>query len=181
MTVTIAPATIRDVSFIASNLRPADRRELLCQMPPGIDAATIAALCVHPGSSFVAYDDGHPAMAFGLAPLTLAGNVLSAWAFGTRRAARTIAEIGRFLADWDWDGVTLVTAWSLASHTVAHRWMQALGARLECSAPWGRDGEMFHLFAWRADSLPAMRETANVLHAASASARNAGGAGAPGA
>ena len=152
--IEIGPANIRDVSFILANLRPGDRREILCQVPPGSDLAALAFTCVLPGHSFVAYDKSNPAMAFGFQPITHAGNVLSAWAFGTWRAPRTLRPIARFvrselLPGWLEFGVTRIEARSIAGHHEAHAWLSSVGADYEAAIPaFGRDGEEFRMFAW---------------------------------
>lgn len=155
MAVDLTLATIRDVSFILSNLRPGDHEEITCQIPEGARPADYAAQCVCFGQSWVARWNGVPAMAFGVSRMTAAGNVLSGWAFGTRRAPGCLREVVRFCRDimmpeWVSEGVTRIEARSLGSHTVAHRWMAAIGADYEADVPaWGRSGERFKLYAWR--------------------------------
>lgn len=159
--VAIGPATIRDVSYLLGNLRPADREELFCQFPDDAPLDAVAATCVRPAEAFVAYLRGAPVMAFGFTPQTLAGNVISAWAFGTAKATRVIPAITRFVRDelapfWIEAGVTRMEARSILGHSTAHRWMEATGAVRECDLPlWGKGGETFVLFAWRASDFGA--------------------------
>lgn len=163
MTVEIGPANLRDASYILGNLRRADREELTRQMPEDADPVIFAGLCLQPGASFIAYDDGFPALIFGFSPGTLAGNVLNAWAFGTRRAARCFRPVAAFvLADLapSWTADTLIFAWSIAGHTSAHRWLTGLGATVHASLPWGREGAIYHLFAWTPASLGKVKEFA---------------------
>lgn len=153
--VTIELATVRDVSFILANLRSGDHDEIVCQLPEGAKPVDFTAQCVCFGQSWVAKWGGVPAMTFGVSSMTAAGNVLSGWAFGTRRAPGCIREVVRFCRDvlmpmWISDGVTRIEARSLGAHSVAHRWMQAIGAVHEGSVPdWGRSGETFELYVWR--------------------------------
>lgn len=153
--VTIGAATLRDVSYILGNLNKADHAEIWCQAPDGATPAEMAAGIVVFGSAFVAYVDGAPAAAFGFSPMTPAGNVLSAWAFGTKRSARAMKAIVEFAASelmpaWLDAGVTRLEARSLASHRKAHRWMEETGAVREADIPeFGRSGEAFVLYVWR--------------------------------
>lgn len=155
MRITIGAANIRDVSYILSNLSPADAEEIWCQAAPEMGPAELAAGCVMFGHSFVAYLDGVPAMAFGTTPMTAAGNVLSGWAFGTKRSRVCMRAVMRFcrrslMPDWLRAGVTRIEARSIATHTVAHRWLEATGAVKEADIPeYGRNGEGFVLYVWR--------------------------------
>jgi len=154
MAVRIGLATIRDVSYILAHLRPGDLDEIMCQLPDGVAPVDLAAAHVNFGRSWVAYHNDIPAMAFGVQPMTLAGNAYNAWAFGTRRAKGVLREVVRFGCDvivpaWIGDGVSRIEARSLGTHSIAHRWMVALGAEHACDLPlWGRDGEAFKLFVW---------------------------------
>lgn len=153
--VRIGPATIRDVSYILANLDPADAEEIGCQVPEGAMPGELAAGCVRFGSSFVAYLNGVPAMAFGSSPLTAVGNVRSAWAFGTRRSRVCMRSVMRFCRDefvpsFLSFGVTRVEARSISTHAVAHRWLEAVGAEREATiAAYGKNGEDFVLYVWR--------------------------------
>jgi hypothetical protein len=150
---------VRDVSYIAGKLRPTDRLEVLCQLPADIDTRDIGFICTRPGSSFVAYFEGRPAMVFGFDAVTLAGNALNAWAFGTRDSSYIMADLTRWvvetlLPDWLHHGVTRIEARSIASHRAAHRWLKTIGAVEEGPLTGlGRNGENFILFAWHFNRL----------------------------
>lgn len=151
MTVEIIPATLRDLTYIAANMRPEDWREIECQFPEGITSFEIAALAGQFGEAWVATSSSQPVAAFGAAPLTY--NVLSVWAWGTKGMRRAIPAIGRFLRDerapdWIASGVTRLEARSIAGHHSAHRWMTSLGATSQPCPEWGRRGEDFILFSW---------------------------------
>lgn len=155
----IGPANIRDVSFIAGNLRDNDKTEVLCQLPEGITAQQIGYICTRPGTSFIAYLDSKPVMVFGFDPVTLAGNVLNAWAFGTKDSHKVIHQLtlwlkDNLLRDWINQGVTRIEARSFVEHVDAHKWLKSTGAVEEGTLiDFGRNGEQFIQFAWHRSRL----------------------------
>tara|TARA_R110001599_G_scaffold309065_1_gene515986 strand:- start:169 stop:762 length:594 start_codon:yes stop_codon:yes gene_type:complete len=160
----VGPANVRDVSYIAGNLRACDRQEIFCQLPAGSSASDIGFICTRPGTSFIAYLDGKPVMVFGFDPITLAGNALNAWAFGTRDSRHVVRHVtgwvkDNLLREWLCNGITRIEARSLAQHRSAHRWLKAIGAVEEGPiGGLGRDGENFILFAWHRSRLkPTLR------------------------
>jgi hypothetical protein len=150
----VGPANVRDVSYIAGNLRDNDKIEVLCQLPEGVTQQQIGFICTRPGSSFIAYLDGAPVMVFGFDPMTLAGNVLNAWAFGTAHSNQAIHHLtiwikDNLLHDWIRQGVTRIEARSIIDHVDAHRWLKSTGAIEEgVLLDLGRNGERFIQFAW---------------------------------
>lgn len=172
MKVSIQLATVRDASFIVANMREPDRRELLPLMPPDITATEMvdAGFGTGGGEAFVALYGDEPAAVFGFTPATPAGNVLSAWAFGTRRMWRVIPAITRFVAvdllpHWERDGVTRMECRALASNLLAMRWFEATGAHEECLVPgYGRANETYVQFAWTMTSWRIVRDRLRLLH-----------------
>ena len=150
---------MRDVSYIAGKLRPADQREVFCQLPADASTWDIGYICTRPGASFVAYWKGRPVMVLGFDAITLAGNALNAWAFGTRDSSYIMGDLTRWvvdtlLPDWLRNGVTRIEARSIVSHSTAHRWLKTIGAVEEGPLTGlGRDGEDFILFAWHRNRL----------------------------
>ena len=166
MTVEIGPANVRDLTFILGNLRKSDAEEIRAQMPDDMPFEALTAMCVQPGFSWVAYHNrmpgdgvpgnGVPVMAFGFMPLTMAGNVLQAWAFGTRRAAVALRPIARFamrelVPEWRAAGVTRIEARSIVGHVSAHKWLRSLGCAADPLPGFGRGGQPFVLFSWLLD------------------------------
>ena len=155
--VQIVEATQRDLTFVAASLRPEDHRELSCQMPDDMPVEIGAVISAWSGEAWVAKLDGQPVAAFGAAPMSLPANVLSLWAWGTKRLARAAPAITRFVRDemapkWVERGVTRVEARSIEGHHQAHRWLTGAGAfSIECLC-WGKGGEAFRLFWWTKDS-----------------------------
>lgn len=152
--VRIEPANLRDCTYIGANLRDEDRREIMCQLPAGITGAVMAASVlagVPEDWTWVASVDGQPAAVFGFQPYTVP--VWLAWAWGTRHLPRAMPAITR----WCWSqeqrlldaGVMRLEARSIEGHHQAHRWLEALGCKRVCDLPdHGRNGELFHLYAW---------------------------------
>lgn len=155
----VGPSNVRDVSYIAGNLRDTDKIEVLCQLPENITQQQIGYICTRPGSSFIAYLDGKPVMVFGFDPMTLAGNVLNAWAFGTAHSNKVIHQLtiwikDNLLRDWIEQGVTRIEARSFIDHVDAHRWLKSTGAIEEGHLrDLGRNGEKFIQFAWHRSRL----------------------------
>ena len=154
----IRTATLRDVSFIAANLRTSDREEIDCQVAPGTRPSEIAAFCLQGSQSWTVFRHGLPVGAFGFAPIS--DGVLNGWAFGRPGFGRCTPAITRFvfrdvLPAWFDHGIRRVEVRTIDSHASAHRWLEAAGATRCCTLEdWGRNGERFYLYAWTARTLP---------------------------
>lgn len=165
--VEIAPACDRDLTFIASNLRPEDADEVFCQLPDGATWFHLAYVASQT-ASWVARVDGQPVCAFGFQPRSV--TTLEAWAWGTRGMWRAIPAITRFVATdlllgWLEDGVRRLEARSISTHVSAHRWMEATGAVREAVLPdAGKNGETFIQFVWTRAALPKVRKFVRSRH-----------------
>lgn len=154
MTVRIIGGTIRDLSYIAANLRPADQAEIDCQF----DEWTPAMLALHAmqGRAYVVELDGNPEAAFGAAPLR--SGLWIAWSWGTKRMKRCVPRITQFFyavlgPDVAAQGAWRVEARALASNELALRWLHRLGATERCLLPcYGKNGEDFILWDWTRES-----------------------------
>lgn len=150
MTVRIIGGNLRDLSYIAANLRPEDHAEVDCQFSEWSPA--MLALQAMQGFAYVAEIDGNPEAAFG------AGEVRSglwiAWSWGTKRMRRCVPRITEFFyavlgPDVAAKGAWRVEARALASNELALRWLNRLGATERCTLPgYGKNGEDFILFDW---------------------------------
>ena len=155
--IQIREANLRDVSFIAAQLRACDREEIACQVAPGTRPAQLAAFCLAGSQGYTVFRDGLPSGAFGFAPIS--DGVLNGWAFGRPGFGRCVPAITRFVfrelvPTWLRDGIRRVEVRSIESHHRAHRWLEAAGAARCCALDeWGRGGERFYLYAWTARSL----------------------------
>ena len=150
--ITIEPANLRDASFVTANMRPADAREIFCQLPDDYRTDTLAMWSMQAGDAYVAYLKGQPVGFFGTAPMTVC--CFSVWAMGTRRFERAAPAVGRFILDKlvparIEQGFTNAEARSMVGNDKAWRWIKNLGG-LPASAPflYGKGGERFILFRW---------------------------------
>lgn len=154
MTVTIQPACVRDVTWIASNMREDDRREIGCMLPEGtaLSHAAVAMLYGSGEHAFVAYLKGEPVAAVGVSRLS--PWLGSAWAFGTDRTRRVIPALTRWVVT-EWkprmiaDGFTRVEVRTIIDHDLSHRWLESLGFEREglCRG-YGRNSEDFVQYAY---------------------------------
>ena len=148
----IIPATIRDASYVAANMRHLDWQEIACQCPDDTIPRDVAIWCINSREAYTALVRGQPVACFGISNSTPAGNVVSIWAWGTRSMWRAVPEITRWIEAavprWIAEGVTRVEARSIVGHDAAHRWMRGLGANSEPCMSWGKNGESFVLFYW---------------------------------
>ncbi|WP_133676270.1 hypothetical protein [Aquamicrobium defluvii] len=156
----IRPGVLRDICFVASNLRDEDKREVFAsaRLQSGTEAGAISFLS-SPGWCWTAWLDGQPVAAFGvgLGNPVHQPHIRHAWAFGTSRFKRAAPAITRFCVE-NWpkrliaEGVTRVEIRSIADHDIAHRWLSGLRAHRECEMPnYGAGGETFTLWSWRAE------------------------------
>lgn len=150
MTIRITPATLRDLSYIAANLRPEDRAEIDCQFDEWSPA--LLALTALQGFAYVAELDGNPEAGFGAAEQR--GGLWIAWSWGTRRMRRCVPGITDFFHAVLGPQVAARGAWrvearALAANELALRWLARLGATQRCLLPgYGRNGEDFLLYDW---------------------------------
>jgi len=164
MTVAIKPAVFRDASYVTANLRPEDKLEAFCQLPPDATSMNLAWWLVMTPEhrAFVAYIDDEPVALFGTSPMT--PYCYSLFALGTDRMHRAVPEISRFLMTVHIErriaeGALTMEARSHIEHVAAHRWMLAMGAEQHGpSFPWGGNGEHFLLFRWTVAGYRAIRE-----------------------
>lgn len=159
MTVRIIGANLRDLSYIASNLRPDDKAEIDCQLDEWTPAGL--ALAAMQGFAYVAVLDGNPEAAFGAAENR--SGLWTAWSWGSKRMWRCVPRITKFFYEVLGPDVAARGAWrvearALAANDMALRWLRRLGAHERCHLPgYGKNGEDFILFDWT-------RETWNNVH-----------------
>lgn len=154
MTARIIGGNLRDLSYIAANLRPEDFAEVDCQFNEWAPAQV--ALAAMQGFAYVVELDGNPEAAFG------AGEVRSglwiAWSWGTRRMRRCVPLITKFFYEVLGPAVAERGAWrvearAMAGNDMAVRWLKRLGATERCPLPgYGKHGEDFILFDWTRES-----------------------------
>lgn len=158
MKARIVGGNLRDLTYILSRLREADRVELDCQFNTWTPAEV--ALIAMQGHAYVAELDGNPEAAFGACE-TRQG-LWVAWSWGSNRMARCVPAMTRFFHAVLGPDVAAAGAWRvearpLAGNELATRWLQRLGATYRCDLPgYGKNGENFELWDWT-------RETWNVF------------------
>lgn len=157
MRVEIKDGTLRDICFIAANLRSADREEIYATaaFTSGTDVGAGTFLGSDPDLRWTAWLDGRPVGAFGFsAHNPYQPNLRSGWAFGTDKFKRVAPAITRFskvevpkrLIP---QGVTRVEIRSLDGHDLAHKWLSGINAHHEgIMKNYGINGETFHLWSW---------------------------------
>lgn len=151
MTVSVHRATLNDLSYIASGLRPDDRREVDCQFEAW-DAIGLAVIALR-GLAYTVHVDGNPEAAFGANPTPNPG-LWIAWSFGTRRMWKCAPVITQHVREVLIPMVMENGAWRaearcLDDNKSAQRWLVRLGARRQgLLKNYGKNGEDFALYEW---------------------------------
>lgn len=151
MSVHIVAATLRDLSYVASRLRPEDEREAACQFEQ-FSPALLATVSLK-DHAYVVEVDGNPEAAFGACSTAHRG-LWVAWSWGSVRMWRAVPLITQFvravmIPDIIAQGCWRCEARAMAENTGAHRWLKRMGATERADLPgWGKNGEEFTLFDW---------------------------------
>jgi len=146
--------TLRDLSYIAANLRPDDKAEIDCQCEAWKPAQL--ALAALQGMAYVVTLDGNPEAAFGATEQRT--GLWIAWSWGGNRMHRCVPAITRFFYEVLGPDVAAQGAWrvearAMAGNDLAVRWLTRLGAQQRCELPgYGKNGEPFLLFDWTRES-----------------------------
>lgn len=150
MRAIIQPANMRDLSYIASHMRPEDRAEVECQLDEW-NAAHVAALSLR-DFAYVVDLAGNPEAAFGCGQLR--SGYWVAWSWGTNRLTKCLPAMVSYItatlqpAVYD-AGALRVEARALASHWQARRFLERIGGKFRCELPcYGKNGETFILYDW---------------------------------
>ena len=163
--ISIKPALLRDASYVMAHLRPRDYEEAYCQIDPKTKRHELAYwLVTNAWRAYVAYVNGKPAAVFGTTPISICQQ--SVWALGTKQMPRAIPAITKlFVSEIVPAGIAAgfqgMEARTIVTHTQAHRWMEATGAKLITPEPYpyGRDGELFYTYHWTLRDYRGIRET----------------------
>jgi hypothetical protein len=146
---------VRDVSYIAANMRTEDLREISCLWKDwdtralGVCALETAVR----GMVWSVWYEGQPAAAYGFSRASAFDpDHWQAWAFGTKCFKRCVPLITRHLnslrpvIEKDCRRLQVLT---LSDHDIAHGWIEALGGAKEgVLRSYGRGNEDFCLYAW---------------------------------
>lgn len=148
----------RDILHVCENMRDADREELFCttDATTSLEYADRMAAALHHGSisGFVAYYGNSPIALLGVAHMW--PGVVSVWMFATNGFPKIAIGLTKFVKHnmipqyVSIAGVKRAQCFSQVGHTMAHAWLEVLGAKREGTAHgFGSNGEDFTLFAWR--------------------------------
>jgi hypothetical protein len=167
---------LRDLSYVATNLRPEDYAEVDCQLDNWSPEAL--ALSAMQGLAYVVEWKGNPEAAFGAAEVR--SGLWIAWSWGTRRMWRCVSLITEFYftslgPEISARGAWRVEARPLAGNDMAVRWLQRMGATERCLLPgYGKNGEDFLLFDWTRESWNDVLQNPGTAKAEAASATAVG-------
>lgn len=142
-----------DLHWVASRMRQRDRDEIFATRWDDDIDRMVKEIMGGGEFGFVAGDDnGLPIAAFGAIPVW--NGVWEVWMFATdewKRIALDVTKFGHrtFFPALESTGYHRLQCRSLSTHTVAHRWLESMGAHKESELPnYGRNGETFYLFCW---------------------------------
>lgn len=148
----ITQATWNDALHVALNMRADDLAEVMATRWSD-DPFEFAADCMRlPGSRLVVRDDAGIPVCLGGAATWLPG-VAQMWLVGTDDIGKQGVEVAHACqkvieALFESGTVHRVQAFSAATHTRAHRWMESIGMHEESRMPkYGKNGEEFIIFA----------------------------------
>jgi RimJ/RimL family protein N-acetyltransferase len=144
----IQPATVRDLTYIAANMRPVDKAEIDCQFPYWTPT-WLGAVCQGSEYKWCAIWDGEPIAALGFAHQTAV--VVQGWSWGTSRYPQAVRAMMRFVVEAEAQlregGVRRIEVRALKSHTDANRLIARMGGKAIAKLRnHGTDGETFVLY-----------------------------------
>lgn len=141
------------VYHVAMNMRERDKKEIFATQwsdEPSMFATNVSK---YGNFAFVGHaDDGEPVVCAGAVPLW--NGVWSVWMFATDRFDEVALSAHRFAKKvffpaLDAAGWHRLECRSLDEHTVAHRWLELLGAKMESeNLNYGKAGERFMVYCW---------------------------------
>lgn len=148
--ITIHPATLRDMTYIAGNMRAADRREIHAVIQESDTVIGAMLFAGSPDLAWTAWDNDGPVCAFGIAAMFKGTG--SGWAYGTRRMRTAMPTITKFLRRvvkplLIEQGFRRVEVRTAIDHDLSHAWLSMLGFRLEGIARDYGDGLDFCTYA----------------------------------
>ena len=150
MSFMIHPLNVRDLTYVAANMRDVDWYELKSQLPLGAERIN-AAQYVLPtlnGPAWSVYYKEQPIAVFGLTQTTVE-TLWVLWAFGTnkfKRAAKVISAFGlqHISHELISRGALRLEIRANIHHDEANRWLQSIGFTRECELEcFGTNGDTF--------------------------------------
>lgn len=150
MPITIRPANLRDMTFVAANMRAADWREIHAVVPATATEIGAYLYQASPDLCWIAYRDDDPVCAFGIAKLY--AGLGSGWAYMTRKGPSTMRAVTRFALrkvrpQLIRDGFRRIEVRTAIDHDLSHAWLERLGFEREGIAREYGDGLDYATYA----------------------------------
>ncbi|MGJ4857059.1 hypothetical protein ACN6KF_003043 [Labrys sp. La1] len=149
--ISIKPATLRDMTWIAVHMREQDRREIRAVIDESDTAIGAMLYGSSQGLAWCAWINDTPVCAFGVTRLF--HGLGSAWAYGSKSMVRTIPAVTRFAMRTMKpmlvaEGFRRIEVRTAIDHDISHRWLERLGFTLEGTArDYGAGGLDFLTYA----------------------------------
>jgi hypothetical protein len=141
------------VHHVVSNMRQKDKEEIYATQWSDDPYAFANAIMKAGDYGFVLHtNDGEPVVVCGAVPMW--EGVWSVWMFATDRFEEIALSTTKFAKKVFFPalvsaGYHRLECRSLSTHTVAHRWLEALGAYKESeTTKYGKRGESFFVYCW---------------------------------
>lgn len=149
--VRFRPLQPGDVAYLATNLREADKHELVASRGVGVDFGEALARAVMLSSHLWTAADPTdlPIAIFGVAPVSLLAGVGSPWLLGTERVfdhPRTLVIEGRRYLSRMRETYPDLFNYVDARNEQSIRWLKRVGFTVHPAAPYGAEGLPFHKF-----------------------------------
>lgn len=149
--ISIRVATLRDMTWIAANMRDQDRREIRAVIDESDTVIGAMLYGSSQGLAWCAWIDDTPVCAFGVTRLF--HGLGSAWAYLSPQGVRTIPAVTRFAMKTVRplliaEGFRRIEVRTAIDHDISHRWLERLGFTKEgIAVDYGRDGLDFATYA----------------------------------
>lgn len=148
----VIEANLHSALHVATFMREMDAKEIYALMWEDNPEDVAIRYMQCPYKFILCNDDREPVACFGGAPVC--NGRWNVWMFATDKWGKIALSATkwarrRFMKGIAATGAHRVDVKSIEGHTVAHRWMEFLGAEHEAVHPYyGRNGETFHTYAW---------------------------------
>lgn len=142
-----------DIAYVADNMRAADRAEVTAMTGETDMRAALADGVLLSSHYWVLADGEIPMAIFGVAPLSLLGEMGSPWLLGTDRLERfpgTLVRDGRRYVRRMLGVYPHLVNFVDARNERSVRWLERLGFDVQAPRPMGAAGLPFHRFEMRA-------------------------------
>lgn len=148
----IHPINYGNTLYIAKRMRALDREEIFATRWDESEESLCADAVAVPGMSFIVSKNGEPVCALGGVPEH--PGCWSVWMFATDKWNSVALTATKFVKRWlipaiENTGANRAECKSISTHSVAHKWLDSLGATRESVLErYGKNGEDFYIFRW---------------------------------